>query len=136
MTVRRIIHCLLPAVVILCSCIRETPDDAFLNLNEPELKIAGRKVLEYSPADCQLSYSPSDRKFCVTADDGTRYFTVTLDRIPGGEGESVLADLRWTSGSSLKSREKVTFTVCKTDDDKIWLWNRGLNIEVSLRILR
>lgn len=135
MTRQRIIFCLMAAAVLLCSCQKETPDEAFLNLANPELKVFGRKILEYSPSDCQLVYTPSDRQFCVTKDDGTRYFTVTLDRLPSGKGESVSADISWTTSTGLKTKKFVALEVCRIEGDKIWLWNSKQNIEVSLRIL-
>ena len=121
--------------MLLCACQRETPDGAFLSSDGAELKIGGRKILEYDPLSCQMSFNRASRQFAVVSDDGASYYRITLSEIPYEPGKRLTADIAWTSGVYVKSRNNVALDVFRVEGDRIWLWNARLDIEVSLDIL-
>lgn len=121
--------------LLLCSCQKETPDGAFLASEGTQLKINGRKILEYNPLNCQMSFNYSTRVFTVVSDNGADFYSIALSEIPYEAGEQVSGNLQWTSNSVRKSKNNVALDVYRVEGDRIWLWNAKLDIQVSLDIL-
>ena len=63
------------------------------------------------------------------------YFCVTLNAIPVQEGETVMGDLRWTTSTSINSRNRIALEAVKVEGDEIWLWNRQSQTALVIRVL-
>ena len=106
---------ILLAVLVLAGCDRKTPEP----VTDPEvtaatqvfLKIKGNTVFQYEAGTTQLGYNERRREFRAGNDDMSSFFTVTCSELPVREGQEIRADLRWTSGSTVKTSNGLVFKV-------------------------
>ena len=126
---------LLAALLQGCSHTAE-PDEAFLASNDLCLIEKGHSIHVYDPIGCQLGFSRTKKEFRVHDDKMSDYYVLTLNKIPVSAGDKVKGTLRWSGPSGVTTRQDVVFTVEKMDGEgRVWLWNSGKQIAVSVRIL-
>jgi len=119
-----------------CSCEKNGPDNDFVESNDLELKVEGRVLLTYDPLTWQLGYKPQTRQFRVHNDNMSQYYILTCSEEPREVDQSIKASLKWSTGTSVNSRNDLSFKVVRIENDgRTWLWcNRGIG--VSVRIIR
>ena len=106
------------------------------NSNQVSLMVKGKKVFLYDDGTCQLGYNSSKRQFRAGNDDMTSYFVLTCSEAPRSQGQEIRADIQWTSGSSVKSTNGLTFKVEKYDNTGlVWLWNSTDKTGAVVKIL-
>ena len=113
-------------LALLCSGCRKKVemDLEMYNSDQVSLMIKGKKVFTYTEGTCQLGYNPSLRQFRAGNDDMTSFFVLTCSDLPRQEGQEIRAEIKWTSGSSVKTSGGVTLKVEKYDGTGlVWLWN-------------
>ena len=104
--------------------------------NQVSLMVKGKKVFLYDDGTCQLGYNSSKRQFRAGNDDMTSYFVLTCSEAPRSQGQEIRADIQWTSGSSVKSTNGLTFKVEKYDNTGlVWLWNSTDKTGAVVKIL-
>ena len=113
------------SVLVFAGCKEKVEMD--LTLYESEqvcLMVKGKQVFTFTEGDGQLGYNRTLKQFRAGNDDMTSFFVLTCSDLPRQEGQEIRAELKWTSGSSVKTSGGVTFKVEKYDDTGlIWLWN-------------
>lgn len=123
-------------MALLCGCVREEMDPAFIESNDIALRINGTTAYVHSPLTGQLAYSESRRQFRACNDDMSIYFIFTCNDLPVREEQTVKASLEWRTPSSSGHRNGIRFTVEKINDDgMIWLWNSRDLISVTVQKL-
>ena len=114
------------ALVLLCAGCKEKVemDLEMYNSDQVSLMVKGKKVFTYSEETGQLGYNRNLRQFRAGNDDMTSFFVLTCSELPRQEGQEIRAELKWTSGSSVKTSDGLVFKVEKYDDTGlVWLWN-------------
>ena len=126
------------ALVLLCSGCKEKVemDLEMYNSDQVSLMVKGKKVFTYSEGTCQLGYNRDLRQFRASNDDMTSFFVLTCGELPRQEGQEIRAELKWTSGSSVKTSGGLVFKVEKYDDTGlVWLWNSADKTGAVVKIL-
>lgn len=132
---RRIITLMLMAVC-LAGCNIYDVEDILLPRTEISLTMKGDDVLIYTPYTYQLGYNAEKNEFRVFDDDMAHWFVLSCESRPSTVGQELKADLKWTSPSSTKTRNNLTFRVEKTDaGGHIWLWCESDAIGVIVKEL-
>jgi len=103
--------------------------------DELRLQVAGKVQFRYDKLNCQLSFSRDRNEFRAQTDNTSDFYTVRLNFIPTQVGETVTADLSWTTDTDILHRKNLTLEVVRIEGDKIWLWSDSGRIGVSLRVL-
>ena len=111
--------------------------EEFKNESGIGLTIKGKSVFQYDSADCQLGFNESRNEFWVTDDNMANYFILKCKKFPS-EGDSVTADITYTTDNDIVSRKGVVFQVLGYDSEteKISLWNQSRKIGVIVKIIR
>jgi len=115
---------LIAAVLLLAGCKGKVEmDPGLYNSDRICLMVKGKTVFSYTEGTTQLSYNRSLREFRAGNDDMSQYFILTCSELPTREGQEVRGNIRWTSGSSVKSTDGILFKVEKNDGTGlVWLW--------------
>ena len=124
-------------VLLFTGCKKKVEMDLEMyNSNQVSLMVKGKKVFLYDDGTCQLGYNSSKRQFRAGNDDMTSYFVLTCSEAPRSQGQEIRADIQWTSGSSVKSTNGLTFKVEKYDNTGlVWLWNSTDKTGAVVKIL-
>lgn len=122
-------------LLLCCSCGRQRRVNAFMEHDELRLQVAGKVQFRYDKLNCQLSFSRDRNEFRAQTDNTSDFYTVRLNFIPTQVGETVTADLSWTTDTDILHRKNLTLEVVRIEGDKIWLWSDSSRIGVSLRVL-
>ena len=106
------------------------------NSDQVSLMVKGKKVFTFSEGDGQLGYNGTLRQFRAGNDDMTSFFVLTCSELPRQEGQEIRAELKWTSGSSVKTSNNLVFKVEKYDNTGlVWLWNATDKTGAVVKIL-
>ena len=126
-------------LVLLCTgCNRKKVemDLDMYNSNQISLMVKGKKVFTFDEGTCQLGYNRTLKQFRAGNDDMTSFFVLTCTDLPRTQGQEIRADLQWTSGSSVKTSNGLTFKVEKYEDTGlVWLWNSADKTGAVVKIL-
>ncbi|MBR5256924.1 MAG: hypothetical protein IKV62_09145 [Bacteroidales bacterium] len=126
-------------LVLLCTgCNRKKVemDLDMYNSNQISLMVKGKKVFTFDEGTCQLGYNRNLKQFRAGNDDMTSFFVLTCTDLPRTQGQEIRADLQWTSGSSVKTSNGLTFKVEKYEDTGlVWLWNSADKTGAVVKIL-
>ena len=134
---RKFLPLLLALPLLLTACKEKNEmDPGLYDSDRICLMVKGKMILPETDGTPQLSFNRSRREFRAGNDDMSRFFTVTCSELPVREGQEIQADLKWTSGSSVKSATGLTFKVEKTDGTGlVWLWCAADNTGAVVKIL-
>ena len=111
-------------------------DEILLDREDISLTIKGEDIFIYDPLTCQLSFNKSDNTYRMYDDRISDWVIVECSERPDTEGQSLTADITWTTSSSIKIERGLRFTVQKTAaDGKVWLWNKSKKIGIVIKNL-
>lgn len=122
-------------ILLLCGCNDTRRINAFTENGDIRLQVGGSVQFRYDPLTCQLSFSRDNRTFRASTDNTSDFFVAELSAIPTQLGETVTADLEWTSPTDVLSRKNLTLEVVRIEGENIWLWSSSGRIGLSMRIL-
>lgn len=126
---------LLPLLFTGCKEKVEMDLDMY-NSDQISLMVKGKKVFAYSEGDGQLGFNRTLRQFRAGNDDMTGFFILTCDELPRVEGQEIRAEIKWTSGSSVKTSSILTMKVEKYEDTGlVWLWSSADKTGAVVKIL-
>ena len=126
---------LLFAVLLLSACADQRMRTAFSE-NEGVRLMVGRDIpFIYDPATCQLAFSRDLREFRAHTDNMSDFFVATFVQLPSTLGQTVLADLVWTTERDVLTRKNLTLEVIRIEGDQFWLWSSTGKIGLCMRIL-
>lgn len=110
-------------LVCLAGCQAYDIEEVLLQREDISLTIKGTETLVYDPDTFQLGHNPQKNEFRVFDDNLGNWFTLKCDERPSTVGQTLAADLRWTTTNTTKTRNGLTFRVEKTDSEgHIWMW--------------
>ena len=113
------------------------PDPEIKAATSVFLKVKGNTVFRYSEGETQLGYNENLREFRAGNDDMSSFFTVTCSELPARKGQEIKADIRWTSGSTVKTSSGVSFTVEDIESTGlVRLWSAADKTGAVVKILR
>ena len=129
---------LLAAVSISADgCVKGLGIEEFRQESDIGLFIKGGNVIRYNEDEFQLGFNGDRNEFWVTDDNMANYFILKCKKFPS-EGDSVTADITYTTDNDIISRKGVVFQVLGYDSEteKISLWNQSRKIGVIVKVIR
>lgn len=123
------------ACCLLASCKVEDIDDSFLLDNEIRIEVSGIEYFRYDPLTCQLFCNYAGSSFYAGTDTMSDFFSVKLDVIPTEIEQKVTGSIKWTTPSSISSKDNVALEVVRLEGDKIWLWSTSSRVGMVIKIL-
>ena len=123
------------AAVLLCGCDDSRRINAFVENNDIRLQVGSTVNFRYDPLECQLAFSRDRREFRAQTDNTSDYYSLKLSEIPVQTGQTVSADLTWTTETDILTRESLNLEVIRLEGDRIWMWSRSGRIGVSMMVL-
>ena len=131
---------ILLAIFVLAGCDRKTKesetDPEITAATQVFLKVKGNTVFRYADGTTQLGYNDKRREFRAGNDDMSSYFILTCSELPVREGQEIRADLRWRSGSTVKTSNGLIFKVVGYESTGlIRLWCASDKTGAVVRIL-
>lgn len=125
---------ILTLTLCLCGCREYDIEEILLKREDISLTIKGQEILSYKHETFQIGYNPDKNEYRVFDDNIGNWFVLTCQERPSTEGQTVKASLRWTSTSTTKSKNGLSFSVEKTDSrGHVWLWCEDESIGVIVR---
>ncbi len=126
---------LLAALTLLTACDRSRERNAFVESGEIRLQVGMAVQFRYDPLKCQMSFNRARREFRAQTDNVSDYYSATLSVIPVSEGETLTADIFWTTDTDVLHRKNLALEVVKIEGETIWLWSDSGRIGLSVIIL-
>lgn len=127
---------LLTSVLCLCGCRQYDIDEILLQREDISLTIKGELILSFDADICQIGHNDRKNEFRVYKDNLSDMFILTCSENPTSEGQTVKADLTWTSTDSIRKRSGLSFTVRKTSPEGlVWLWCDSERIGIIVKAL-
>ena len=128
---------LLTTLSVLTACEKKVEMDPELyNSDQVSLMFKGKKVFTFTEGTMQLGYNRSLRQFRAGNDDMSSYFVITCSELPTTVGQEIRGEIKWTSGSSVKTASGITFKVEKYEDTGlVWLWCAADKTGAVIKIL-
>ncbi len=126
---------LLAALALLSSCDGSRERNSFVESGEIRLQVGRAVQFRYDPLKCQMSFNRKRKEFRVQTDNVSDYYAATLSEIPVSEGQTLTADLYWTTETDVLNRKNLALEVVKIEGEKIWLWSDSGRIGLSVVVL-
>ncbi|MCQ2164496.1 MAG: hypothetical protein MJZ04_04860 [Bacteroidales bacterium] len=129
---------LLAAALTIAACHPETGFDK-TQIADATVRMSVKKseVFSYDELKCQMSYNKSLKQFRAGTDNMSDYFVVKMSAVPTRSGQTLSADVEWTTSTSINTLLSVPFEVVQMDsDNNAWLWSARQDISVVIRILQ
>ncbi|MBR5076726.1 MAG: hypothetical protein IKX28_06965 [Bacteroidales bacterium] len=125
----------LSALVLLCGCSDKRMRVAFSESEEIRLMVGGTVPFTFDPNTCQLAFSRDRKEFRAHTDNMSDFYAVRFTEIPSTLGQTVTADLTWTTERDVLTRKNLTLEVVRIEGDQFWLWSNSGRIGLSIRVL-
>lgn len=129
---------IIAAVMMAVACQKETGfDKTQITDSTVRLLVSKSEVFRYDELQCQMAYNKSLKQFRAGTDNMSDYFIVKMSAVPTKAGQSLTADMEWTTSSSINNLSAVPFEVVQMDaDNNAWLWSSKQDISLVLKILQ
>lgn len=119
----------------LSACNDNRQLEIFSSNGGVRLQVGNDIPFTYEANSCQLVWSRDNMEFRANTDNMSDYFILQFDDIPSAVGQSVVADMSWTTTSDILYKNDVTLEIVKIEGDMIWLWSRAGRIGACIRVL-
>lgn len=126
---------LLLLLLPLCSCNDASHRIAFCQSEDLRLQVGGSTQFVYDPLTCQLSWNRSKLQWRIFSDNMSDFFIAELSEVPTELEQSITANLKWTTHSSVVTRKNLTLEVVRLEGENVWLWSSSARIGMSIRVL-
>ena len=123
------------AVSLFTSCTGNKVDPEFVATSDFSLKVKDDMVFRYDPLTCQVAFNREKGEFRVHTDNMSDFYAVTFTELPSTQGQTVTADLTWTTERDVLTRKNLTLEVVRIEGDQFWLWSNSGRIGLCIRIL-
>ena len=120
---------------VLTGCTDKRMRSAFSENDEIRLMVGGSIPFTYEPNTCQLSFSRDRKEFRAHTDNMSDFYAVRFTELPTIQGQTVTADLTWTTERDVLTRKNLTLEVIRIEGDQFWLWSNSGRIGLCIRIL-
>ncbi len=132
--IRRFLY-IAAAALTLAACKYNT-EEVLLSRNDISLTVKGELQMSFDENTCQLGYNTGRNEFRVYDENLENWFILRCSAKPTSEGQTITADLEYTTADGVKTLTGLEFKVENTSSDGlIWLWNRDKKIGVVVKVL-
>ncbi len=133
---KKIIYIIALAALMVCACTNDNFNEAdfVTQISSVSLTVKGAEVMKYDNSVHQLAWNDEKMQFRMMDDSLGNFFVVTLNKMPSVEGETVGAELVYTTYTSIKTVSS-TFNVSKISGRYYWLWEPDTDTGVVIQEL-
>lgn len=125
---------LLTVAMLVTGCTIYDIEQILLQRDDVSLTCKGNLQFSYDEKTCQMAYNNARNEFRVHDDAIANWFTIRCYSDPATEGQTLKADLSWTTSTDTKTQKGLEFMVKQVGPDgKIWMWNDSARIGVVVR---
>jgi len=120
---------------ILFACNEENIDEAFLLDNQVRMESSGTEIFRFNSITCQEFFNADNCSYSVGTDTMSDFFAAKFNTLPVQEGQTIYGSIKWTTPTSISTKENVALSVVKLEGDRIWLWSSTSRIGMVVRFL-
>ena len=132
---KRIIY-ILAIMLASTACIDNTLDQVLLVREDISLSVREQVLMSFDENTCQLGYNSARNEYRVYDESLADWYILRCSAQPTSEGQTVKADLEYTTEKDVKSLTDLEFSVEKTSSDGlVWLWNKERKIGIVIKNL-
>lgn len=132
---KRIIY-ILAMMLAATACIDNTLDQVLLVREDISLSVREQVLMSFDENTCQLGYNSARNEYRVYDEILANWYILRCSAQPTSEGQTVKADLEYTTEKDVKSLTNLEFSVEKTSSDGlVWLWNKERKIGIIIKNL-
>lgn len=132
---KRIIY-IMAIMLAATACIDNTLDQVLLVREDISLSIREQVLMSFDENTCQLGYNSARNEYRVYDENLANWYILRCSAQPTSEGQTVKADLEYTTAKDVKSLTDLEFSVEKTSSDGlVWLWNKERKIGIIIKNL-
>ena len=132
---KRIIY-ILAMMLAATACIDNTLDQVLLVREDISLSVREQVLMSFDENTCQLGYNSARNEYRVYDENLANWYILRCSAQPTSEGQTVKADLEYTTEKDVKSPTDLEFSVEKTSSDGlVWLWNKERKIGIIIKNL-
>lgn len=132
---KRIIY-IMAIMLAATACIDNTLDQVLLVREDISLSIREQVLMSFDENTCQLGYNSARNEYRVYDENLANWYILRCSAQPTSEGQTVKADLEYTTEKDVKSLTNLEFSVEKTSSDGlVWLWNKERKIGIVIKNL-
>lgn len=132
---KRIIY-ILAMMLAATACIDNTLDQVLLVREDISLSVREQVLMSFDENTCQLGYNSARNEYRVYDEILANWYILRCSAQPTSEGQTVKADLEYTTAKDVKSLTDLEFSVEKTSPDGlVWLWNKERKIGIIIKNL-
>lgn len=133
--VKRIIY-IMAMMLAATACIDNTLDQVLLVREDISLSIREQVLMSFDENTCQLGYNSARNEYRVYDENLANWYILRCSAQPTSEGQTVKADLEYTTEKDVKSLTDLELSVEKTSSDGlVWLWNKERKIGIIIKNL-
>lgn len=124
------------AALLVASACQYNVEEVLLSRSDISLSVKGELQMSFDENTCQLGYNTGRNEFRVYDEKLANWFILRCSAKPTSEGQTITADLEYTTADDVKTLTGLEFKVEDTNSDGlIWLWNRDKKIGVVVKVL-
>lgn len=132
---KRIIY-ILAMMLAATACIDNTLDQVLLVREDISLSVREQVIMSFDENTCQLGYNSARNEYRVYDEILANWYILRCSAQPTSEGQTVKADLEYTTAKDVRSLTDLEFSVEKTSSDGlVWLWNKERKIGIIIKNL-
>lgn len=132
---KRIIY-IMAMMLAATACIDNTLDQVLLVREDISLSIREQVLMSFDENTCQLGYNSARNEYRVYDENLANWYILRCSAQPTSEGQTVKADLEYTTAKDVKSLTDMELSVEKTSSDGlVWLWNKERKIGIIIKNL-
>lgn len=133
--IKRIIYTV--AALMVSAACQHNVEEVLLSRSDISLTVKGELQMSFDENTCQLGYNTGRNEFRVYDEKLANWFILRCSAKPTSEGQTITADLEYTTTDDVKTLTGLEFKVEGTNSDGlIWLWNRDKKIGVVVVSIR
>ena len=118
------------------ACIDNTLDQVLLVREDISLSVREQVLMSFDENTCQLGYNSARNEYRVYDENLANWYILRCSAQPTSEGQTVKADLEYTTEKDVKPLTDLEFSVEKTSSDGlVWLWNKERKIGIIIKNL-
>lgn len=131
---RKLIYFIL-AMLAVAAC-QDNYEEVLLVREDISLTVKDEVMMSFNENTCQLGYSSASNEYRVYDEKLSNWYIISCSEQPTTEGQSIKANLQYTTDKDVKTFTGLTFNVVKTSSEGlIWMWNKDKRIGIIIKNL-
>lgn len=111
-------------------------EEVLLPRNDISLTIKGETIMSYEENSCQIGFNDERKEFRVLDNMLTDWFILRCEQIPSSQGQTIRAELEYTTVDDVKSITGLRLSVKKINTEgMVWMWEEEKEMGIVIKLL-